>query len=347
MCIGFWSLDDPNYCLILCANRDEFLARPTLPARFHNFGVRLGPSDNDVQIPSVSGGFILSGIDLKGGGTWLGINRAGQIGFLTNIIEPSDGKKFAVSRGSFAQEYLSHHDSTPSPLLRYLSEHYDGDTTHLESAGFNFTLFAPKPSRSSGWEYEAALLTNHGGHGRLTYRPISADECHCGGISNAIDGSPVDGLGQTGPWPKTDVGRARFEGILKARKSSSSDLTDDEQEVALIEALMELMGWSPPSFHPSQDHLRDSIFIPPFNIVPCVSTPINPDASPEPPSTQTSKLCGTRITTVILIRRDGKVCFVERDRATLKGDGGPGDVTEVFGSRGKSETQRLYRFSLQ
>ncbi|KAF8324778.1 uncharacterized protein EI90DRAFT_3074623 [Cantharellus anzutake] len=268
----------------------------------------------------------------------------------TNITEPSDGKKHTVSRGSFAQQYLSHNEGTQLSLLGYLSEHYDGDATHLKTAGFNFTLFAPKPSRSSsGLEYEAALLTNHGARGPLAYRSISsADECHCGGISNAVDGSPVDGLGRTGPWPKIDIGRVRFEEILNVRRSSSSDLTDDEQEVALIEALMELMGWSPPSFDPSLDRLRDSIFIPPFNIVPRLSTPVNSDATPpaEPPPRQRSKLYGTRLTTVILVRRDGRVCFVERDRSALKGDGGPEDVAEVFGSRGKLETQRVHKFSL-
>ncbi|KAF8342861.1 uncharacterized protein EI90DRAFT_3030487, partial [Cantharellus anzutake] len=84
--------------------------------------------------------------------------RAGQIGFLTNITEPLDEKKYAVSRGSFVQQYLSHNGSTPLSLSSYLSEHYDGDATCPETGGFNFVLFAPKSSKSSGSEYEAALL---------------------------------------------------------------------------------------------------------------------------------------------------------------------------------------------
>ncbi|KAF8342859.1 uncharacterized protein EI90DRAFT_3030480, partial [Cantharellus anzutake] len=355
------------YTRILCASREKFLARPTLPAHFHNFSARPGrPSDDARRAPSVSGGWILSGIDLEAGGTWLGINRAGQIGFLcasttdyvdylhrintiihrTNITEPLDEKKYAVSRGLFVQQYLSHNGSTPLYLFSYLSEHYDRDTARPETGGFNFILFAPKSSKSSGLEYEAALLTNHGACGPLEYRSISADECHNGGISNAIDGSPIDGLGRTGPWLKIDIGRVQFEGIFEAGRSSSPELTGDEQEAALIEALMELMGWSLPSSDSSLDHLRDSIFIPPFNTVPRLSTPVDSDAtsSAQPPPTERSKLNGTRLTTIILVRRDGGVCFVERDRSVLKGDGGLDDVAEVFGL-GKWETQRLYRFS--
>ena len=89
MCIGFWSLDDPVYSLwvfwfstlrkallkkkatsrILCANRDEFLARPALPARFHSFDVKPGLSKDEVENSSEEEGFVLSGIDLELGGT--------------------------------------------------------------------------------------------------------------------------------------------------------------------------------------------------------------------------------------------------------------------------------------
>lgn len=53
---------------ILGANRDEFLGRPTEPAHFHTFGR--------------PGGDVLSGLDVRAGGTWLGINRRGRIAVL-------------------------------------------------------------------------------------------------------------------------------------------------------------------------------------------------------------------------------------------------------------------------
>lgn len=58
---------------ILCSNRDEYLSRPTQPACFHDFGAQLKTG----QQPN-----ILSGIDVKAGGTWLGVSRAGKLALL-------------------------------------------------------------------------------------------------------------------------------------------------------------------------------------------------------------------------------------------------------------------------
>ncbi len=269
--------------------------------------------------------------------------------YRTNITETLNGTKHPGSRGSLAQHYLACSYPTSIPLLQYLKENYDEEKKHLETAGFNFVLFSPKSS-ASHFEYEAALLTNHCAQGPLAYRSISASECRCGGISNAIDGSPVDGLGRPGSWSKVDVGCEKLERILSARRTSESQQGDQEEEAALVEDLMELIGWTSSSFEPSQDHLRDSIFIPPFNLVPNVaaqkSSPSTSDAA-IPPPVQRRKLNGTRLTTVILVRRDGRVCFVERDRSILRGNGGQGDEVELFGPRGKLETQRLYRFHIQ
>ena len=57
-----------DYPLLLAANRDEFFARPTDPARFWP------------ETPH-----LLAGRDLEQGGTWLGIKRSGRIAALTNF----------------------------------------------------------------------------------------------------------------------------------------------------------------------------------------------------------------------------------------------------------------------
>jgi uncharacterized protein with NRDE domain len=72
MCVVFFTLDHPDYPLVLCSNRDEYLSRPTEPACFHSFG----------EEP------VLSGIDVQAGGTWLGLSRSGKLAVLTNITEP-------------------------------------------------------------------------------------------------------------------------------------------------------------------------------------------------------------------------------------------------------------------
>ncbi len=52
--------------LVIAANRDEFLERPTLPL---------------ARWKTASGQEIISGRDLRAGGTWMGITPAGRIAF--------------------------------------------------------------------------------------------------------------------------------------------------------------------------------------------------------------------------------------------------------------------------
>lgn len=90
MCIGVWTLQHPGYSLwarsirlscgylrlpysILCTNRDEYLDRPTQDAHFHSFQTG--------QYSSVDGN-VLSGRDVRAGGSWLGLNRAGRVALL-------------------------------------------------------------------------------------------------------------------------------------------------------------------------------------------------------------------------------------------------------------------------
>ena len=83
---------------ILCANRDEALARPTLPASFHSFEAlsTTNPVSSSSSASSASKhdghssaedkverrGSVLSGRDVLAGGTWLGINKStGRVAF--------------------------------------------------------------------------------------------------------------------------------------------------------------------------------------------------------------------------------------------------------------------------
>lgn len=78
----------PDYPLIVAANRDEFHARATAPARFW------------AEAPA-----LLAGRDLAAGGTWMGVTRGGRFAALTNFREPSvpQGPR---SRGLLVSEYL-------------------------------------------------------------------------------------------------------------------------------------------------------------------------------------------------------------------------------------------------
>lgn len=85
MCLILFSFQ-PNTLmpLRLGANRDEFFARPTLPANYWE------------DHPKV-----LAGRDQVAGGTWLGITKTGRFAALTNIREAS---KYGQTRGAFSDE---------------------------------------------------------------------------------------------------------------------------------------------------------------------------------------------------------------------------------------------------
>jgi uncharacterized protein with NRDE domain len=95
---------NPTYPLIIAANRDEFYNRPTAPLSFWQ------------DHPD-----ILAGRDLKGLGTWLGINRKGKIAAVTNYREP-ESLSSATSRGNLVTRYLLGETSPASYLEKIKRE---------------------------------------------------------------------------------------------------------------------------------------------------------------------------------------------------------------------------------
>ena len=79
----------PGYELLAAANRDEFHDRPTASLAFWE--------DN----PQV-----LAGRDLKEGGAWMGVTRAGRFAALTNYRDPASVLPDAPSRGHLVSDYL-------------------------------------------------------------------------------------------------------------------------------------------------------------------------------------------------------------------------------------------------
>lgn len=87
--------------LLVAANRDEFLRRPTARAAFW---------------PGASG--LLAGRDLEAGGTWLGVTRTGRVAFLTNHRDPRSYRDGAPSRGALVAEFLKGEESPGGFLKR-------------------------------------------------------------------------------------------------------------------------------------------------------------------------------------------------------------------------------------
>lgn len=91
MCLLFFSYrTTPGYRLVVAANRDEFLARPTAPLAFVN--------------PEKS---LLAGRDLQSGGTWLGITAGLKFAAITNFRDPAANRADAPSRGEILMGFLT------------------------------------------------------------------------------------------------------------------------------------------------------------------------------------------------------------------------------------------------
>lgn len=110
----------PDYPLIVAANRDEFMDRPTEPAQFWK------------DHPDV-----LAGRDQVKGGTWMGITRRGRFAALTNFRDPFASVKNKKSRGLLARDYLT----TEIPPRDYLESLQERRASY---PGFNLLVGSPR-----------------------------------------------------------------------------------------------------------------------------------------------------------------------------------------------------------
>jgi uncharacterized protein with NRDE domain len=101
----------PEYRLVVAANRDEWFDRAAAPAAFW------------ADAPGV-----LAGRDLRAGGTWLGVTRAGRFAALTNFRDPSHNRPDAPSRGALVGDYLTGSVGPDAYLgaLRPRADRYNG-----------------------------------------------------------------------------------------------------------------------------------------------------------------------------------------------------------------------------
>ncbi|MDP3755524.1 NRDE family protein [Polaromonas sp.] len=91
MCLIAFAIGaSPRWPLVIAANRDEFLNRPTAPL---------------ARWTTDAGKEVISGRDLRAGGTWLGLSPGGRVAMLTNVREPHPvaGER---SRGELVMRWL-------------------------------------------------------------------------------------------------------------------------------------------------------------------------------------------------------------------------------------------------
>ena len=107
---------DPDYPLVIAANRDEFHAHPTAAADFWP------------EHP-----MLLAGRDLEQGGTWMGVPRTGRFAAITNYRDPARTPPAPRSRGELPLDFLVG-DEQPDTFLEKLC------TRAGEYAGFNLLV---------------------------------------------------------------------------------------------------------------------------------------------------------------------------------------------------------------
>lgn len=209
MCLIVFSWQpDADTPLVLLANRDEFFERPAEPMHWWH------------DRPDV-----LAGRDLRGGGTWMGVNRAGRFAALTNF---RDGRapmapKDTPSRGLLVSAML---DATA----------FDDDLSRIEQhaheyAGFNL-LAGDLPAGKLFWlgnrdtrgdtdiDVPRQIETvGHANASSLPFRaPVRLPLAHAirpgtHGLSNALLDTP---------WPKLV---SRRDALRAAIDEAADDLT--------------------------------------------------------------------------------------------------------------------------
>jgi uncharacterized protein with NRDE domain len=159
----------PRFPLVIAANRDEFYERPTAGAAFW------------VHAPQV-----LAGRDLREGGTWFGVTRAGRFAAVTNYRDPRELRESRKSRGLLVKGYLEGSDA-PLAFLGLIAR--EGDAYN----GFNVVVGTPG---------EMAYYSNRDGTPRALGPGVY-------GLSNHLLDTP---------WPKVERLKAALFDMLSRDK---------------------------------------------------------------------------------------------------------------------------------
>jgi uncharacterized protein with NRDE domain len=223
MClIAFAIHASPRWPLVIAANRDEAFDRPTAPL---------------AAWTTPAGHSILSGRDLRDGGTWLGVSSHGRVAMLTNVrsVTPRSGPR---SRGELVTRWLVGDEDFAGFCAALQLEGQAG-----QFGGFNLVT---GDWQRGHWHW----ATNAGG--RLHARAL---EPGVYGLSNAALDTP---------WPKTvalrsalqaSLASASFEALaaqlmpsLLDRSPAERDALPDtgvglERELGLSSAFVSLPGY--------------------------------------------------------------------------------------------------------
>lgn len=196
------------------------------------------------------------------------------------------------------------------------------DDPSADYPGFNLLLLSPSTQgQTNTLTYEALLITNSAGGGTITSRPLLAEERRIGGVSNGVDRI------NEGTWPKVKTGEDILVELLNESQTKASQPSDYELAERLFEILSLQSSPAPTNLY----EMRTSIEVPPV----CLRSNC---LSPKSDSNDEHDLGATRLSTILLVSRDGHVLFIERDVWKLDGEG--------KATRGDPREARIFRFTL-
>ena len=306
--------------VVLCVNRDEAFGRPTLPSHWWE------------DAPDV-----FAGRDLEALGTWCGISRTGRVAVLTNYTEPSEGRAAAStrrpSRGTLAADFLKGHTEGNTPFLRTPTAYAAHVKRERDAyAGFNLVV-------GDCVTGEFAYVGNRGdasGDGS----PVALDEGAAGVTENAhgrVCG--VSNAALAAPWLKVTAGAARLSDAVAAfaRESNPGRRDDGDASGAstaetpeasleafattLLQTVLQNDGtWCPARRAAAADDDDDAAD--PSSTR--ASAFVAPGAAPRHRGAY-----GTRCSTVVTVRGDGKAAVVVERTLAWDAQGGS---SSAFGS---------------
>ncbi len=177
MCLAAFAINaSARWPLVIASNRDEFFDRPTLPL---------------TQWQSGAGHAIMSGRDMRAGGTWLGMTPIGRIALLTNVRELAHPLK-PKSRGELVMRWLESRMDAGQLMMQTDSAAY---------GGFNLVL---GDLQTGTWTW-------------VSNRPAS------GGLHSQAMGAGIYGLSNAAldtPWPKTLALKTAMQEALASEREA-------------------------------------------------------------------------------------------------------------------------------
>lgn len=322
MCILFFQLNSPEknpqspFLFVFAGNRDEFYDRPTKRAHVWN-------------IPNAKSELkILAGRDLVAGGTWLGISfmrvegndtlklRGCKFAALTNFREPKEVLAINTNGRNYSRGHVvidSLHDLYESQREISSGESYLERLKDDLFPGFNLVL-ADLSLKDYDTSLNYAYTTNRypgvSNVSKFSFKSADLVRDVTYGLSNGIlhwDNADVKGK----EWPKVTKGKLKFQRILEVYENRN-DVTGEELKSLALLLVSDLLTNDercdkndlPHTGVPKElEEKLSSIFVKPF-----------------PMSTITSdsgaRIYGTRSSCVLIVLRDGRGVFLERDHTT-------------------------------